>query len=147
MPGDFDFVSARKPSAVRLATLVPEAKGTAAPFFFEEVGEGCLFVGGCGQGTDPLRGCPIAKRNAPTRKDRIDTAYISKLDGLPLFQWYGRKSDGCFHPIGKILRLTRAGFEALKVAAATATKFEQPYIARMIEAISKHDHRFEKAGA
>ena len=77
--------------------------------YFKEDGEGCLYLSGDRQKTAELTICPVAQRNRPTSEDRIDIAYIIHMEGTDFFQWYGRKSDGRFHHIGKLLVLTRAG--------------------------------------
>ncbi len=66
-----------------------------------------------GQGMEIFEDDLIAKMNKPTRKDRVDTSHLSRLDGTDIVQWYGRKSDGRFHPIGRIMRLTQVGKERL----------------------------------
>lgn len=88
--------------------------------FLEEIGEGALYLGGNGQGTSWLRDDPVAKRNRPGAKARVDTAYISKYDGTDFYQWFGRRADGYFHPFGKIMRLTTAGRAALAKARGEA---------------------------
>jgi hypothetical protein len=79
----------------------------------EEIGEGWLALGSDGQGLEVFKGDLIAKLNAPTRKDRVDTAHLARLNGTDFVQWYGRKSDGRFWPIGRIMRLTEVGKAAL----------------------------------
>lgn len=79
----------------------------------EEIGEGWLSLGSDGSGLEIFDGDPVAKLNAPTRKDRVDTAHLARLNGTDFVQWYGRKSDGCFWPIGRIMRLTYAGKQML----------------------------------
>lgn len=80
----------------------------------EEIGEGWLALGGDGQGLEIFNDDLIAKLNAPKRKDRVDTAHLSRLEGTDFVQWYGRKSDGYFWPIGRIMRLTKVGKAALE---------------------------------
>lgn len=75
----------------------------------EEIGEGCLFLGSNGSGTDALKRDPVAIANMPSRKDRVDTAHLARLSGTDFVQWYGRKGDGSFWPIGRIMRLTEKG--------------------------------------
>jgi len=123
-----------KPPADSLATTVPEAAKRAAPFF-EEVGEGSLFVGSNGQGTDALEACPVARKNRPGVGSRVDTAHLSLYSGYDIFQWWGRKSDGMFHPFGKLLRLTAAGFRALEAAEQAAPTYSKPYIANLRKAL------------
>ena len=60
----------------------------------EEVGEGWLSLGRDGQGLEIFRDDPVAKLNAPGRKDKVDTAHLSRLGDTDFVQWYGRKSDG-----------------------------------------------------
>ena len=79
----------------------------------EEIGEGWLALGGDGQGLEIFQSDIIAKINAPTRRDRVDTAHLSRLGDTDFVQWYGRKADGRFWPIGRILRLTNAGKKLL----------------------------------
>lgn len=79
----------------------------------EEIGEGWLAISGDGQGVKIFQSDLIAKINAPTHRDRVDTAHLTRLDGTDFVQWYGRKADGRFHPIGRILRLTKAGKKLL----------------------------------
>lgn len=82
----------------------------------KEIGEGCLYLGGDGQGLGPLRDDPVAKANAPAggyKKHGFDTAHLSRYDGTDFIQWQGRKRDGFFHAYGKIMQLTKAGKKAL----------------------------------
>lgn len=82
----------------------------------KEVGEGWLSLGGGdGQGMEIFRDDPIAIVNKPGRKDRVDTAHLSRLGNTDFVQWYGRKADGCFWPIGRILQLTEAGKRLLEM--------------------------------
>lgn len=81
-----------------------------------EIGEGCLFVGGDGQGLEALKDEPVVKANAPSggyKKHGFDTAHLSRYDGTDFVQWQGRKRDGCFHAHGKIMKLTPAGKKAI----------------------------------
>jgi len=82
----------------------------------KEVGEGWLSLGSDGQGMEVFRDDPIAILNAPKRKDRVDTAHLSRLGNTDFVQWYGRKSDGRFWPIGRILQLTEAGKRLLEIS-------------------------------
>lgn len=84
----------------------------------KEVGEGWLGLGGDGQGLEIFNKDPVAKLNAPTSKDRVDTAHLSRFDGTDFVQWHGRKSDGRFWPIGRIMQLTKTGKKILKNARA-----------------------------
>ncbi len=86
---------------------------------FEEIGAGCLYLSGSGQYTSSLQKCPVAIENRPSSKDRVDTAYIVHYDNTDFYQWYGRKGDGRFHAIGKILRLTPAGKAALSATVSS----------------------------
>lgn len=82
------------------------------PPYFEECGEGWLALGGSGfmhSVQQKAVRCPVAQANRPKPRDRVDTAHISRLGNTDIYQWYGRKADGCFHPIGKFMRLTEAG--------------------------------------
>jgi hypothetical protein len=82
----------------------------------KEVGEGWLSLNGDGQGMEIFRDDPIAILNAPKRKDRVDTAHLSRLGNTDFVQWYGRKADGRFWPIGRILQLTEAGKRLLEMS-------------------------------
>lgn len=106
--------------------------------FFEEVGEGRLYLSGDGQGTECLHGCPVAQRNRPGRSFGHDTANLYLLSGTEFFQWAGRKADGCFHDHGKILKLTKAGVAELKNRMANA---ESDYEKRKYEVILKQVKR------
>lgn len=77
-------------------------------------GVGSLYIGGCGQYTDGLHDDPTVKKNRPDmRKERMDNVYLCRYDGTDFVQWYGRKSDGYFHPSGEIMKLTAAGKRAI----------------------------------
>lgn len=82
----------------------------------EEIGEGCLYLDGDGQGLNSLKADAVVRANAPPsyRTAGFDTAHLSRYTGTDFLQWYGRKSDGRFYPFGKILRLTPAGRRALQ---------------------------------
>jgi len=82
----------------------------------EEVGEGWLALGSAGSGLEIFHSDPVARRNSPSRKDRVDAAHLAMLNGTDFVQWYGRKSDGCFWPIGRIMRLTGKGKEKLRAS-------------------------------
>jgi hypothetical protein len=75
----------------------------------EEIGEGWLALGSDGSGLEIFHDDLIAQMNKPSRKDRVDTAHLARLEGTDFVQWYGRKADGSFWPIGRILRLTPFG--------------------------------------
>lgn len=76
---------------------------------FEEIGEGCLYLGSCGQKIpDEWYSCPIVKQNRPPSTGVVDSSYLSKYDGTKFYQWFGRKSDGRWYPFGKILKLKKA---------------------------------------
>ena len=53
----------------------------------KEVGEGWLSLGSDGQGMEVFRDDPIAILNAPKRKDRVDTAHLSRLGNTDFVQW------------------------------------------------------------
>lgn len=80
-----------------------------------EIGEGCLFLGGDGQGLEALENDPVAQANRPRGKTGgFDTSHLSRYEGTNFIQWHGRKADGRFYPYGSIMQLTRAGIAALK---------------------------------
>lgn len=79
----------------------------------KEIGDGSLWLGGSGQHTEPLRTDPVAKANQPPVSGRCDTCYLLQYEGTEFIQWVGRRSDGRFHPYGKILQLTDAGHALL----------------------------------
>jgi hypothetical protein len=113
------------------------------PEFFEEIGEGCLYRGGDGQGLDSLSDCPVRKRNRPGHRFGADTAHISLIEGTEFFQWYGRKSDGMFWPHGKLLRLTRAGVTHLKAQLAdeNVSEYEKRGITLVLKQVKRHRTR------
>jgi hypothetical protein len=82
--------------------------------YLDEVGEGWLSLGGDGSGLSALNECPVAQRNAPTRKDKVDASHLSRYTNTDLVQWRGRKADGMFWPIGRILKLTPKGKALLR---------------------------------
>jgi hypothetical protein len=82
----------------------------------EEIGEGALWLGSNGQGLGAVERDPVVIKNRPGRGSGFDTAHLVRYDGTDFCQWQGRRSDGCFHASGKILRLTAAGKRALRKA-------------------------------
>ena len=77
----------------------------------EEIGEGTLYLGSTGVsrlGLGHLESDPIAKKNQPPLTGWCDTSYLSRYDGTDFFQWHGRRSDGMFHPYGKIMRIAQS---------------------------------------
>jgi hypothetical protein len=106
--------------------------------FFEEAGEGSLYVGGNGQGLEPLQDCPVAQSNRPGPSFRCDTSHLSLMDGTELIQWHGRKADGCFHPHGKFLRLTDAGIAHLQEQAANADEYGRKKFDLILRQVAQH---------
>jgi hypothetical protein len=69
---------------------------------------------GSGQGTliDALEKTALAKaeRAAYKRRD-VDTSYLCRFDDTDYCQWFGRRSDGCFHPISRVLLIVKVAAE------------------------------------
>ncbi len=87
-----------------------------ADVLVEEIGEGRLYLSGNGQGLDAIKDAPTVLQNRPGsyKQSGFDTAYVSRYEGTDFLQWYGRRADGCFHPYGKLMRLTKAGKAAIQ---------------------------------
>jgi hypothetical protein len=49
----------------------------------------------------------LAERRSYKTHD-IDTSYLSRFDGTDYCQWMGRKSDGFFHPLSRIMKIIKA---------------------------------------
>lgn len=67
-------------------------------------------LGGCGQGDliNALERTPLARSERESYKRRdVDAVYLSRFDGTDYCQWVGRKGDGYFHPIGRIMRIIK----------------------------------------
>lgn len=63
---------------------------------------------GSGQGAliDALERTPLARaERAAYRRRDIDTAYLCRFDDTDYCQWFGRKADGRFHPISRVMRI------------------------------------------
>lgn len=86
----------------------------------EIIGEGCLYMSGDGQNLTCLKNDEIVKAQRPGVRSHFDTAYVTRYEDTDFVQWYGRKSDGRFHPWGKIMRLTPAGKKAAKLEREAA---------------------------
>lgn len=86
----------------------------------ELIGDGCLYISGSGQHLNCLKDDEIIRAQRPGPRSGFDTAYVSRYDRTDFVQWYGRRSDGCFHPWGKIMRLTPAGKKAAKAEESAA---------------------------
>lgn len=77
-----------------------------------EPGAQSLVMGksGSGQGEliNALENTPTARlaRSLYKRRD-VDTSYLCRFDGTDLCQWFGRKADGCFHPISPVMKIVR----------------------------------------
>lgn len=106
--------------------------------YFEEIGEGTLYLGGDGQGTEVLYDCPVAQRNRPGRSFGHDTANLYLLNGTEFFQWSGRKSDGRFWPHGKILRLTKAGIHRLREVAKESDDYQRRKFDWILKQVKRH---------
>lgn len=70
---------------------------------FIEIGEGYLYLGSNAQNTGKYHSDPVVKANRPPHGSGCDTSGLYQYDGTKFYQWMGRKSDGRFHPFGKIL--------------------------------------------
>lgn len=62
-----------------------------------------------GQGLGVLAGEPVAQANAPSLRNRVDTAFLCRYTGTDFVQWHGRAASGYYHPIGRVMLLTDAG--------------------------------------
>lgn len=77
----------------------------------KEAIEATMGLNGSGQGEllDVLSKTPLARSEYKSyfvgKYDRVDTAYLSRFDGTDYCQWHGRQRDGCFHPMGRILKI------------------------------------------
>jgi hypothetical protein len=58
-------------------------------------------------GLDFLAISPLAVAERGGRVGGADASYLSRFEGTDLVQWYGRRSDGCWHPIGRIMKIYR----------------------------------------
>jgi hypothetical protein len=104
----------------------------------EIAGHGSLYIGGNGQGLNCLSADETVSAQRPGRTSGFDTAHVSRYTDTDFIQWYGRKSDGMFHPWGKIMKLTPAGKKAIKAEeAATAAKMAE---ARANQAAAQPEH-------
>lgn len=65
---------------------------------------------GSGQGEliNALKETPLGRltRSLYKRRD-VDTSYLCRFDDTDYCQWFGRKSDGCFHPISHVMKIVR----------------------------------------
>ena len=81
----------------------------------EIIGEGCLYLNGDGQNLTCLKADETIQAQRPGVRSHFDTAYVTRYEGTDFVQWYGRKSDGRFHPWGKIMVLTQHGKKLAKL--------------------------------
>ena len=67
-------------------------------------------VSGQGGLIGALQKSPLARaERASYKRGDVDNSYLYRFDGTDYCQWFGRKADGRFHPLGRIMQIIKAG--------------------------------------
>lgn len=75
----------------------------------EDMGPGNLCLSGDGQGLEDLADDAVALKYEPKGAAQgFDTFHMKRFEGTDLVQWFGRRSDGRFHPWGNMMRIVEA---------------------------------------